>query len=213
MDVLPAERKHEALVRAVLVLKNGGSVVVPTDTVYGLCADAKNPKAVCEIFTIKARPTTAPIPIFIAEWGMLDDVAYVDDTRVRKFLSCLWPGAVTAVLPSRGWMPLELRAGSLNIGVRIPDSALVQDLIRMFGGPLTATSANLSGREPAISAAEAVAQFGKMPVRPDFIIDGGVLPGTISTVVDCTQWPPTILRRGAIPDGKIFSYVKEADTN
>ncbi|MBI2175707.1 MAG: threonylcarbamoyl-AMP synthase [Parcubacteria group bacterium] len=211
MDIVNLERKYEVLTRAVLVLKSGGVVVVPTDTVYGLCADARNKKAIAQVFTIKARNLREPLPVLIRDFALLDEVAYVCDKRVRCFLEAVWPGAVTAVLPSRGWMPLELRSGKLTIGVRIPGESFATELLKTFGRPLVGTSANVSGKPECARVEEVAKQFSRMPVPPDFIIDGGVLPGTSSTVVDCTTWPPVILRRGAVPDGKIFSHVKHAE--
>ena len=211
MDVVPLERKYEALTRAVIVLKSVGVIVVPTDTVYGWCADAQNPKAIEQVFIIKARSRREPLPVLVRDFAMLDDVAYVADGRTRAFLEAVWPGGVSAVLPSRGWMPLSLRANRLSICVRIPDTSFATELLKSFGKPLVGTSANLAGRPACASAQEVAKQFSHVPTRPDYMIDAGALPGVPSTVVDVTVWPPAILREGAVPADMILAYAQQAE--
>ncbi|OHA14422.1 MAG: threonylcarbamoyl-AMP synthase [Candidatus Tagabacteria bacterium RIFCSPLOWO2_01_FULL_39_11] len=210
MRVVPLSKENEysAILEAVITLKRGGLVVAPTDTVYGLCADARSSEAVDKIFTVKGRKKDNPIPVFIDSFEKLNDVAYISDSATKKFLEKIWPGKITCVLPSRGWMPIELRGqGKLNIGVRMPDYNFILSLIKSFGGSLTGTSANLSGREETNKISEVVSSFQHMPFKPDLIIDAGDLPESLpSTVLDCTVKPPKIIREGAVLYKKIEEY-------
>lgn len=203
MEIIALDRKHEALVKIVLALKQGGVVALPTDTVYGLCADTRNADAVAKIFAIKMRQTTKALPVFIRSFEALDEVAYVRDKQTRDLLARLWPGKVTALLPSRGWMPLALRGGSLHIGVRLPAQPFLLDILKNFHNALTATSANISGREACTSAQMVKEQFSRFPLRPDYIVDGGTCSGDVSTIIDCAAWPPAVVRRGAVSEAEI----------
>ena len=208
MEIITLDRKHEALVRVVLALKQGGVVALPTDTVYGLCADANNADAVEKVFAIKTRHAAKALPVFIRSFEALDEVAYVRHERTRNFLSRIWPGKVTALLPSRGWMPIALRGGNLHIGVRLPDHTFLHDVLTSFGGALTGTSANINGREACASAETVQEQFCRFPLRPDYVVDGGTCSGSVSTIVDCTDWPPAIIRRGAVSEAEIHAIVQ-----
>jgi len=195
--------------KTITCLRGGGVIIIPTDTVYGLSCDAKNTAAIKKIFTIKARPEQKSLPIFISSFAMLDDVAYVKDERVLNFLKKIWPGALTAILPARGWMPLDVRGRELTIGVRMPDYHLALDIIKEFDGPITGTSANLSGYSASGKIDEVLSQFKHMPFKPDLVLDAGDLPESEpSTVVDCTSWPPKILRAGAISENEIKDLLK-----
>lgn len=208
MEIITLDRKHEALVKIVLVLKQGGIVALPTDTVYGLCADANNTDAIAKVFAIKTRHAAKALPVFIRSFEALDEVAHVRHERTRNFLARVWPGKVTALLPSRGWMPIALRGGSLHIGVRLSAHPFLLDVLRAFGGALTATSANISGREACASAEMIKEQFCHFPLHPDYIVDGGTCSGSVSTIVDCTNWPPVIVRRGAVSEAEIHSFTQ-----
>lgn len=192
--------------RAAAFLKQGKVLAAPTDTVYGLIANAKNEQAIERVFTIKGRGLEKALPVFISSFVMLDEVAFVSDLRVKEFLSRVWPGKVTCVLPSRGWMPFGVREGGLTIGVRMPDYRLILKIMEKFGGPVTGTSANLSGRNSLSSAEEVAAEFRRVPFGPDYLLDVGDLPESrSSTVVDCTIWPPKMLREGAVSEEDINS--------
>lgn len=198
MNVLPLtkEREVEAVLAAVNVLKKGGVVIIPTDTVYGLAADALNEAAVERVFTIKMRNDKKPLPVLVSDFEMLQKVAVADEKiqqAVKEY------GSVTAVLPSRGWVPLSLRAGQLTVGVRIPQDSFVLQVIKGFGGPITGTSANLSGR-PSHSKVQDVIDEFEGGEEPDLIIDAGDLPErSPSAVIDFTKHPPRVLRTGPLP--------------
>ncbi len=182
----------EAVDRAVEVLASGGVVVVPTDTVYGLAADYRNEDAVRKVFEIKGRAEDKKLPVFVSSFEMLDKVADVKDERVKKFLQKVWPGKITCVVdfrsPQKG-----------TIAVRMPNHDLVLKIIEKFGGPITGTSANAAGNREHTKIDELIAEFKNLKVKPDLILDvGDLLSSKPSTVLDCTIWPPKILREGAV---------------
>jgi L-threonylcarbamoyladenylate synthase len=207
---LSKDNEYSILLEAVIILKRGGVVVAPTDTVYGLCADARSPDAVNKIFTIKGRQKSNPMPVFIDSFKKLDEVAYVNNNALMRFLERVWPGKITCVLSSRGWMPIELRGHSgLSIGVRMPNHNFLLSLIKSFGGPITGTSANLSGRKETNKIDEVISGFRHMPFKPDFIIDAGDLPESLSsTVLNCMTQPPAVIREGAVSQKEVEEYLR-----
>jgi L-threonylcarbamoyladenylate synthase len=212
----------EATERAVALLRAEGVIALPTDTVYGLAADARNDAAIEKVFALKGRDAGKALPIFVSSLEMLEDAAFIKDERVRMFLEKVWPGAVTAVLPARGWLPLRLRGlpatlslarragGALTIAVRIPDDPFVRKVIEKFGGPITGTSANLSGHPACLTAADVEREFKHLPLRPAALFShGGASAGVSSTIVDCTVFPPKILRIGAVSEDGIIQAVNQ----
>lgn len=193
------------LKEAASILKRGGVLVLPTDTVYGLAADATNSEAVQKIFSMKVRNKNNPIPVFVNSFEMLDKVAYLKDEKIKKFLAAVWPGKITAALPSRGWMPLELRGGGLTLGVRMSDYNFTNLIIKIFGNPITGTSANISGRGNYYSVEDVIKDFKNMPIRPDLIISAGTLPeNPPSTVIEFLNDEIKILREGAVKKEEVL---------
>ena len=188
---------EETVDRAVEVLGNGGVVVVPTDTVYGLAADAGNEKAVKKVFEIKGRAEDKKLPVFVSSFEMLgqNSVLMSEPSSDRKggfgsFLKKAWPGKITCVLKTKG---------GGTIAVRMPNYELVLSIIEKFGGPITGTSANVTGKPEHTKIDELIAEFNGLRVQPDLILDAGDLPPSKpSTVLDCTIWSPKILRDGAV---------------
>ncbi|OGO52907.1 MAG: threonylcarbamoyl-AMP synthase [Chloroflexi bacterium RBG_16_68_14] len=183
-----------ALKRAVEVLRRGGLVAYPTDTVYGLAADPANPQAVEKLFEAKRRPPNQPVPLLLASAA---DVALVvsDVPEVaRRLMDAFWPGALTIVL--RKAPSFQSAAVGETVGLRVPDHPVPRELARLLGGPITGTSSNVSGGPEPLTADEARSQLGD---AVDLILDGDRCPGgRPSTVVDCTVEPPRIVREGAI---------------
>jgi L-threonylcarbamoyladenylate synthase len=176
----------DSIERATAVLMHDGIVVYPTETVYGLGADALSETAILRVYEAKRRPLGQPISIAVSDFDMLAAVAHVDGS-MQKFIEAFLPGPVTVVLRAKHILPAILTGGTGLIGVRIPSHALAVRLIERFDSPITATSANLHGAmDPATP--------DECSVPRDFLIDGGRLPGTPSTVVDLVN--RTILRRG-----------------
>ncbi|HEY75520.1 MAG TPA: threonylcarbamoyl-AMP synthase [Thermoflexia bacterium] len=197
-EVIRASEKG-AVERAAEVLRDGGLVVFPTDTVYGLAAHPGDRQAVARIYEAKGRNTSRPIALLLSDLEHLPTVAVLPDPILpltRRF----WPGGLTLVLPKTEAVPPVVSPGP-TVGVRIPDLDLARAIIRAAGGVLAVTSANLSGQPAALTAQEALEQ---LEGRVELIVDGGPCQGGVpSTVVDCTVWPPAILREGAIPETEI----------
>ncbi len=184
----------DALPRSLQVLRTGGLVAFPTDTVYGLGALASDGVAVQSIYVAKDRPAEKAIPILLADAGDLDRVASVVPPMARRLAERFWPGPLTLVVPKRRELP-EAVSATATVGVRVPDHRLARELLRA-AGPMAVTSANASGRESASTAQEVLAQLGG---RLPLILDGGRTPGGVpSTVIDCTRAEPVILRLGAL---------------
>jgi len=186
--------EQEQYMRAREVLREGGVVALPTDTVYGLCAVATDDGAVRRLFDIKQRAPDQSLPLFVAS---LDQAAIIADVTAaaERLAAKFWPGALTLVLRRRPGFRTLAAAGE-TVGVRAPDDAVLRELAAQLG-PLTGTSANLSGQPEAHSAAEVRAQLGN---SVDFVVDTPARAGGVpSTVVDCTdEGAVRILRPGAV---------------
>jgi L-threonylcarbamoyladenylate synthase len=181
---------------AITILKKGGIVAFPTDTVYGLGASVNILHAVERIYQVKERPRNMALPILIAHISQIGEIASsvppVAWLLARSFL----PGALTLVLYKSKLVPDIVTAGDKTVAVRVPAHPVPIALIEGLGTPIVGTSANLSGKPSALSADEVHTQLGD---NVDLIIDGGRCPGgRESTVVDVTMEPPVILREGAI---------------
>ena len=182
--------------KGIAILKEGGLVAFPTDTVYGLGACVSLPQAVERVYKVKERPLNMPFPWLVADESQITKVAEtvspVAWLLIRRFL----PGALTIVLPKSSSDPTILNVAGTTIAVRIPAHPVPIALIKGLGTPVVGTSANLSGRPSPLTADEVYFQFGD---KVDLIIDGGRCPGgRESTVVDVTGEKPVILREGAI---------------
>ena len=193
------------LTRAVEILANGGIIAYPTETFYGLGADATNEKAIENIFAVKGRNFKNPISLII---GQADDInPLVQDVpqTAKKLMAALWPGALTIVFSATDIVSPLLTAGSGKIGLRVSSHPIAMGIVRKLKRPLTATSANLSGAPECTRASEVAEQIGD---KIDAIIDLGDTPGTAgSTIVDVTCRPPVILREGAISRKNIEKYI------
>ena len=177
------------LQRAAKMLRSGGVVAFPTDTVYGLGASADDELASKRIYQIKGRPAGLPLILMVAAESQLEGLVHVD-SRAEAMMRRWWPGPLTLVLHA---------IGGGTLGVRIPKHKVALELLRP-AGPLMTTSANLHGEEPAMNAADAAKLAGVMAV-----LDGGVAPGgTASSVLDLTGPEPHVLREGAIPTPELL---------
>jgi L-threonylcarbamoyladenylate synthase len=195
----------EDLSQAIRVLRAGGLVAFPTDTVYGVGAHAWLPDAVEQLYQAKQRPRDKAIPLLIASVDALPQVA-VDVPEAAYILARrYWPGALTLVLRRDPRVPDAVTSGQETVAVRVPDHPVTQALIAALGAPLAATSANLSG-QPAPDTAQGV--LAQLAARIDLILDGGTCPGGIaSTIVDLTVTPPAILRAGGISPQEIVALL------
>lgn len=193
--VVSADRPG-ALAQAAAVLRAGGLVAFPTDTVYGVGAHALLPDAVARLYTAKVRPEGKAIPLLLADAADIERVSLDLPPLASRLIAAFWPGALTLVVPRSAWLPDIVTAGGPTVAVRLPDHPAPRALARALGAPLAATSANLSGQAEATTAAEVLAQ---LEGRIELLLDGGVCAGGVaSTVLDLTVHPPAILRAGAL---------------
>jgi L-threonylcarbamoyladenylate synthase len=192
--------------KGVQILQKGGVIAFPTDTVYGLGADAFNTRAVERVFEIKNRPRHQQFPLLVADIEQLATLAEPIPEFAWFLVRRFWPGGLTLALSKKDSLPLYLAPGP-TIAVRIPDHPVCLALIRGLGRPITGTSANTSGQPAALTAEEVERQ---LEGRIDLVINGGKCPGSKeSTIVDATHQPPTVLRQGIIPWHDIDKAYKE----
>jgi L-threonylcarbamoyladenylate synthase len=195
MEVLKIRKQdfNKIIEMAVEIIKKGGVIICPTDTIYGLICDATNEKAVKKIFQIKGRRTKKPIPIFVKDLKMAKKLAKIDKKQ-EKFLKSVWPGRVTAVLEKKGNFKIY-GVDRKTIGLRIPDYKLINILLEKTNKPLTGTSANISGKPGSTKIKEILKQFKNKKYQPDLTIDAGNLPKSKpSKIIDLTFSPHKILR-------------------
>jgi L-threonylcarbamoyladenylate synthase len=191
--VLPVD--PASLARALQALRLGGVVAGPTETLMGLFADARSPEAVARVVQLKGRAPGAAIAVIAPDADAAFALAIDVTDAARALAAAHWPGPLTLVLRAAPGLPGPLlEAGT--IGVRVPGPSPALELVRAFGGPLTATSANRSGQPPCRDANELAATFG---ADLDAILPGEPPGGAPSTLVDVTGAEPRVLRMGAIP--------------
>ncbi len=185
---------------AVRVLRDGGLVCYPTDTVYGIGAAAGDDAAVRRLFAVKGRSQDKPLPLLLADVSDAARVAEV--TPLAKALATrFWPGALTIVMRKAASYRSLALAGGDTVALRVPDHGLVRRIVRALGEPITGTSANRTGTRAPISAAEVAFQMGEMV---ELIIDGGQSRTRLeSTVIDITHDKPEIVREGAVSRGEV----------
>lgn len=184
--------------KAADVLEKGGLIIYPTDTLYGLGADATNRSAVRAIFSVKGRDEKKPVHVIVADLAMAETYARVTPLAVRLAARFL-PGALTLVLEAKPSVLGVLRAGGTTIGIRIPKNDFCIALARAFGKPYTATSANPSGVSTGRNIKELRASFPHGFHGIDLVIGGGEVSGAPSTVVDARGEKPLCIREGALP--------------
>lgn len=187
------------------LLKSGAVIAFPTDTFYGLGADIYNETAIKKIFDIKGRGHDKPILILISENEYLKPLLSVESMSASacKLIDKFWPGPLTIVFKTSVSIPDILTGTTGKIGIRLPDHNFCRSLVAKLGGPVTATSANISGMPSLYDPAEVLKAIGD---RIDALVDGGFSKGgSESTVVDVTGAEPVVLREGAIP----ASIIKE----
>ena len=185
----------EALERAAAVLKRGGLVAFPTESFYGLGADALEPRALARVFAVKGRPETKPLLVLVDSIAMAEGLVSEVPAEARALMA-RWPAALTLVLKAAPRVPEQLHAGTGTIGVRIPAHPVALGLVRAAGMAVTAPSANPSGAEPPTTAGAVAGYFAD---ALELILDGGpTAGGAASTLVDCTVRPLRVLRHGPV---------------
>lgn len=184
--------------KAVEVLRRGGVIIYPTDTLYGLGADATNEEAIEKIYAIKGRDENKPIHVIVGDCDMAEE--YVELNKEARILAQKFlPGPLTLVLKKKNTTPSLLTGGRKTLGVRIPNNTFCRELARRFGKPITTTSANKSGEEPSQSIEGILKQLGEEKNTIDLALNMGEVKNTTpSTVVDVSKGEINILREGAI---------------
>lgn len=184
------------IVAAVDVLRRGGLVAFPTETVYGLGADAENPDALRRLFAVKGRPLDHPVIVHLADADTLAGWAESVPSTARRLTDACWPGPLTVIVRRAARVPDEVTGGRDTVGLRVPDQPLARALLRAFGGGIAAPSANRFGRVSPTTAAHVRADLGG---DVDLVLDGGPCRvGVESTIVDCSVEPPVIARLGGV---------------
>jgi L-threonylcarbamoyladenylate synthase len=206
MEILST--KETDLVRAAQALREGKLVVIPTETVYGLGANAFDEVAVARVFEAKARPTFDPLIVHIARIEDIGLVAREVSESARSLARALWPGPLTMILPKKHDVPDIVTAGLPTVAVRFPKHPIAQKIIELAGIPVAAPSANPFGYISPTTAAHVIAMLKD---RVDFVVDGGPCDvGVESTVIDMTGARPVLLRPGGMPLEAIEAVVGPA---
>jgi len=201
--------RAESLADAVAALKRGEVIVYPTETLYGLGADALNGAAVEKVFQLKGRDPDNPIPVLVADRKMLGALVAEIPALAEKLMANFWPGPLTLVLPARKNISTALLNVDGGIGVRISSEPIATELVHALGHPLTATSANPSGKEPARTLQQAKNYFAG---EIDVFVDAGELTSkTGSTVVEIRANGVRIIREGEIGKSELQRAVGESE--
>ncbi len=203
--------EDDALRRAGEVLRNGGLVAFPTETVYGLGGDALNSESSQKIYAAKGRPSDNPLIIHISKWADLEKIVAEIPETAKKIADAFWPGPLTLILRKAPIVPYETTGGLDTVAVRFPSHKVAQKLIEYAGGYVAAPSANISGK-PSPTLAKYVVE--DMDGRIETIIDGGPVGiGLESTIIDLTCEPPQILRPGYITREMLQEVLGEVETD
>lgn len=200
------ENIKECIKEAAEVIKNGGVVAFPTETVYGLGANALKEECVKKIFVAKGRPQDNPLIVHVASKDINEYVKNIPDVA-NKLIDKFWPGPLTLILEKRNIIPMETSANLDTIGIRMPSNKIAMELIKESGVPIAAPSANISGRPSPTNIERCVED---LKGRVDYILGGEISEvGLESTIVDCTVYPPMVLR----PGGITLEMLREVDEN
>lgn len=187
---------NENILKAIEVLENGGIVLLPTDTVFGICSRIDKQESLERLFKIKKRDEHQAVPILVSSTDMVKQYVEVFDGKVEKLMEDFWPGGLTIVLNAKKEKVLPLvRGDGDTVGLRIPDMLSVFQIIDRLGVPIVGTSANFHGKPSVAKWQELDPELVKLV---DFVLEEDSLGGTASTVVDCSVYPWKILRQGAV---------------
>lgn len=199
------------LAEAAAVLRQGGLVAFPTETVYGLGANGLDPRAVLKIFAAKGRPADNPLILHIAEPHEVNKLAARVPANAAALMARYWPGPLTVVLARTRLVPDAATAGLDTVAIRLPESTVARELIRLAGVPIAAPSANTSGRPSPTTAQDVLAD---MDGRIEVVVDAGPCDiGVESTVVDCTTPVPTLLRPGGVTLEMLMETLGEVEVD
>lgn len=202
----PTVVTSQSIQHAADLLHQGKLVAIPTETVYGLGADASNPDAVVKIFKAKGRPANHPLIVHLAYASQMQDWAENVPASALRLASEFWPGPLTMILQKKAWVPMAVTGGQNTVALRVPDNPVALWLLRVFGGGIAAPSANRFGRISPTLASHVAEELGD---TVDCILDGGPCTvGLESTIIDLTDSQPTILRPGRITRTQLEAVLK-----
>ena len=188
------------------ILKIGGVIIYPTDTLYGIGVNALDENAIAKIYKIKKQDENKPISVIARNIKMARRIACID-SKVEKILERIWPGPITVVLRKKDVIPYMLTSGGETVAIRIPDNKFISALMKKIDFPITATSANISGEKNLLKSDEIVEKFKNSKPSPDLFINAGDIKNpTASTIVDLTTPVPKILRMGIVGREKMQEF-------
>lgn len=203
--LLLPENSPETPHLAAEILRRGGLVALPTETVYGLGANGLDEAAVAKIFLAKGRPQDNPLILHVASPDQMDALCHDVPPAAYALADTFWPGPLTMVLPARDLIPRATTAGLSTVALRCPDNAITREIIRLSGVPIAAPSANLSGKPSTTTAAHVLADHAG---RIDAVVDGGPCRvGVESTIVDLTEPRPRLLRPGGVTPEQLLEVL------
>lgn len=196
--------QQEILQEATQIIRQGGIIAFPTDTLYGLGSNAMDPQAIQAVYLAKERPSYKPLIILAKDRSMVEEMTVGVSPLAYALMDRFWPGPLTLILHASPNLPSSLTGNTGRVGVRIPGSPVARRLLDVASIPITAPSANRSGGKDPMNA-----QIVKEELmgRIDLLLDGGPVLGIASTLLDLTICPPRILRQGVIPEGLILSII------
>lgn len=205
LRVDPASPDLIVLQAAVEFLTSGEVIACPTDTLYGLAADATNPEAVERVFVLKGRARETAIPLIAADLSQVEAQVGRLPAQARRLADAFWPGPLTLIVDAHPALAPAVHGGGGRVAVRVPNHRVARELARLAGVPLTATSANLSGQPTAVTADEVMASFsGLLPL----VVDAGPTPGGApSTIIDVVDDRVRLVRPGAVPWERVLEFL------
>jgi len=202
-------QNRAAIQEAARLLRAGALVALPTETVYGLGADATNPEAIAALYAVKGRPPQKPLSLLVVGAHALSQYCKAAPEAAYALAGRFWPGPLTLVLWKSERVPAVITAGGDTVGLRCPDHPVTLEILREAGIPVAAPSANLSGEKSPKSAAEVFSGLGGQIAA---VVDGGDCDlGVASTLLDLTVTPPKILRQGGLAAEEIKAVIGEVD--
>jgi len=199
----PDER---VLARAAAILRDGGVVAYPTDTLYGLAADPASAAAMAQLYRIKGRPVDLAVPLIASGVDQVESAGAVLAPASRRLAARFWPGPLTLIVPAWSGLDARVHAGLWTVAIRVPDHPVATMLARLCGWPITSTSANKSGEAATGDPGVVRAALGD---GLDALIDAGPSPGGApSTIVDARSDTPRLLRAGAVPWERVLESLQ-----
>lgn len=200
IEVNPESPADDAIERAVIAIRGGKVVAIPTEALYTLIADPMNLHAITRVFLAKGRETVRSLPMLVSDTMMVEDLARELSTRFYLLARRFWPGPLSIILPAASKVPLKVTGNTGRLSVRHSRSVIAARIIEQINQPVIATSANISGQPTCTSGIEV---FGNMDGRVDLVLDGGVCTGVGSSTVDITEPYWKMIREGAIPEKEV----------